>query len=302
MKIVITGSSGLVGSFVTQHFATLGHAITTLDISPTTFLDIPHIQGDISKLNLEEIFDEIMPDVVIHLAAQVSVTDSLLNPIQDAQTNILGTIALAQASSKFGVKKFLFANSGGAIYDSNFPPPYSETSPLKPISPYGISKLTGELYLNLFFANSETIFISLRLANVYGYSRHQSKLSEGIISRWLLASINGERLEIRNWKSKRDFVHATDVAKAFELSLNSDTSASYNIGSGRPISLKELFELIQNITSKRLNVKQMPEIKGEILESSLAVENAKNVLKWAPKLSLTEGLVHTLEELIAVKD
>jgi UDP-glucose 4-epimerase len=302
MKVLITGSSGLVGSFVTQHLATLGHEIYTLDTSPTAFANFSHFQGDVSTLDLDEIFSQIRPDAVIHLAAQVSVTDSLLNPLHDARTNILGTIGLAQASKKFGVSRFLYANSGGAIYDSNFPPPYSEASSIKPISPYGISKMTAELYLNQFFTQSKILFVSLRLANVYGYSPYQSVLSDGIISRWLSASINGESLEIRNWKSKRDFVHATDVANAFEQSLNSTRSDAYNIGSGLPVSLEELFEIIESSSPKKLTVKQMPEIDGEILESYLTIEKAKKYLNWVPKFTLKDGILHTLEALIANKN
>jgi UDP-glucose 4-epimerase len=298
MRILVTGACGLVGSFITSRLILAGHEVNTLDIKPSIFPEINHIQDDLNGVDLERIFNTLKPEAVIHLAAQVSVVDSIKDPYVDAKTNILATIALAQAALSTGIQTFVYANSGGAIYDSKVSPPYSERSALNPLSPYGVSKLSSEKYLSVMFANTQIKFISLRLANVYGVSLNLRSVPEGIITRWLNAAIQGETLKVRNWESRRDFVHANDVASAFEKSLTYIKSGVFNIGSGVPFSLRELFDLIENCMGKQLNYEKIPEVMGEIetsyLDNSLAIKS----LDWSPKISLDEGIRITMQTLM----
>jgi UDP-glucose 4-epimerase len=154
------------------------------------------------------------------------------------------------------------------------------------------------MYLNTLIANTDTTFLSLRLSNVFGYSRHQAIPSDGIILRWLTAGIKGKNLLIRNWNSKRDFIYAADVTRAFEASLSKSENGIYNIGSGVATSLKELFDTVQNCFEQPLKAIVIPELLGDIAENCLSIEKAKHNLGWEPRFSLIDGLIETKNELL----
>ena len=299
MKILVTGSNGLVGTFLCDALRGRGATLFTIDLVDNVIPSKSHLVGNLLNLDLVSLFEHVQPDFVIHLAAQVSVVKSIENPIADAESNILSSIKLAEASILSGVKKFLYANSGGAIYDSRVEPPYTEESPIRPISPYGISKYASELYLENILGNSSVLFQSFALSNVYGVHETQKSISDGIIPRWLTSGINQVPLRIRDISAERDFVYVKDVVSAFQLGLESTFTGRLNISTGFGISLGHLLNEVQSLFDYTLEVHKENLVVGEISRSSLSSDKAFSVLGWKPRYDLSAGLLETKNNLIS---
>ena len=272
MKILVTGGAGFIASQIADAFINEGHEVCILDNLSTGFEKNINkkgrfIKSDITSPSILEIFTKEKFDVVNHHAAQIDVRKSVNDPIFDASTNILGTINLLQACIKTGVKKFMFASTGGAVYGEQEYFPADEKHPTNPVSPYGITKLSIEKYL-FFYKNEYGLnHTILRYANVYG--PRQNPFGEaGVVAIFANKLLKNENPIINGEGNQtRDYVFVEDVVKANVITLGSNTSNIFNIGTGIETSVNQLFEKLNSIAGGIAVEKHGPAPKGEQLRS-----------------------------------
>ena len=300
MKILVTGGAGFIASHISDAFINENHEVFVLDNLSTGFErninpKAKFLKGDITSSSIIEIFDKEKFDVVNHHAAQIDVRKSVVDPMRDASINILGTVNLLQACIKSGVKKFMFASTGGAIYGEQDYFPADEKHPTNPVSPYGITKLTVEKYLYFYKNEYGLNYTVLRYANVYG--PRQNPFGEAgvvaIFANKLLKKenpiINGEG------KQTRDYVFVGDVVKANVTTLSSKSSDIFNVGTGIETSVNELFTKLNLISGGNAVEKHGPAPKGEQSRSVITSEKLYKVFNWKPSIKIDEGLKKTFD-------
>jgi len=300
MKILVTGGAGFIASQIADVFITEGHEVHILDNLLTGFerninKKARFIKSDITSPSILEIFATEKFDVVNHHAAQIDVRKSVNDPIFDANTNILGTINLLQACIKTGVKKFMFASTGGAVYGEQEYFPADEKHPTNPVSPYGITKLSIEKYL-FFYKNEYGLnHTILRYANVYG--PRQNPFGEaGVVAIFTSKLLKNENPIINgDGKQTRDYVFVEDVVKANVVALNSVSSNIYNVGTGIEISVNQLFEKLNEIAGSKAVEKHGPSPKGEQTRSVITSDKLFKEFQWKPSVKIDEGLRKTFE-------
>ena len=298
MKILVTGGAGFIGSQVADAFIADGHDVYIIDnLSTGNEKNINHkahfLKYDINSLDILKIFEKEKFDAVNHHAAQIDVRKSVNDPIFDASINILGTINLLQNCIKTGVKKFMFASTGGAIYGEQEYFPADENHPTKPVSPYGITKLTIEKYL-FFYKNEYGLnYTILRYANVYG--PRQNPLGEaGVVAIFTNKLIKNENPIINgNGNQTRDYVFVEDVVKANIINLNNNSSDIYNVGTGIETSVNEIFSKLNKISGGIAEEKHGPAAKGEQLRSVITSDKLYKKFDWKPSVKIDDGLKKT---------
>jgi len=243
--VLVTGGAGFIGSHVVDAYVERGWRVTVVDdlstgdrgnVNPrATF-----IEADVRSAPL----DEIRPDVISHHAAQMDVRRSVDDPLFDANVNILGSLALLQKASELGVKRFIFASTGGAIYGEPQFAPQTEQHPTNPLSPYGCAKLAVEHYLNYFRVVHGLPTIALRYANVYG-PRQNSKGEAGVIAIFADRLQHNAKVIINgDGQQTRDFVYVADVVAANMKVTESADAGPLNVGTGVETSINALAKLI----------------------------------------------------------
>lgn len=298
MKILVTGGAGFIGSQVADAFIADGHDVYIIDnLSTGNEKNINHkaqfLKYDINSPDILKIFEKEKFDAVNHHAAQIDVRKSVNDPIFDASINILGTINLLQSCIKTGVKKFMFASTGGAIYGEQEYFPADENHPTKPVSPYGITKLTIEKYL-FFYKNEYGLnYTILRYANVYG--PRQNPLGEaGVVAIFTNKLIKNENPIINgNGNQTRDYVFVEDVVKANIINLNNNSSDIYNVGTGIETSVNEIFSKLNKISGGIAEEKHGPAAKGEQLRSVITSDKLYKKFDWKPSVKIDDGLKKT---------
>ena len=259
MNILVTGHEGFIGSRIVERYKELGHRVWTLD---RNLFDENYYDGDLLYLT-----SGYGIDVINHHAAQTDVRKSVENPEHDARQNIMGMLKMIRLAKEYKVKNFIFASTGGAMYGD--PPedvlPVSEEYPENPLSPYGVSKLCGEMYL----AISGIRYITLRYSNVWS-----EDTQKGI---YAVLRDNPEP-EIWGKDSVRDYVHVDDVVEANILALENPIDDVINIGTGIGITLGQLVEKFKSPNPKFIKAK-----KGDVNKIVLNISKAMDILKWIPK-------------------
>ena len=300
MKILITGGAGFIGSNVADSYIALGHEVVIVDNLITGRREnVPgkakFIEMDICEAQIANVFASEKPDIVNHHAAQMDVRKSVSDPIYDANVNVIGGLNLLQNCVEYGVKKFIFASTGGAIYGEQDYFPADEKHPLRPLSPYGITKLTTEKYLYFYHQTYQLNYTVLRYANVYGprQNPHGEAGVVAIFSEKILADqqpiINGDGLQTR------DYVYVGDVVQANNLVLEKGDQKIYNIGTGIETNVNELFHKIVKKAGKSVPEKHGTAKAGEQLRSVLDSAYIGKELNWSPSYSLDEGLAQTVD-------
>ncbi|NMA29507.1 MAG: NAD-dependent epimerase/dehydratase family protein [Candidatus Pacebacteria bacterium] len=300
MKILVTGGAGFIASHVVDQYLDLGHQITVIDNLSTGQKanlnpQAKFIQCDITdKEKIQEIILSEQPEIINHHAAHIQVGYSVENPQFDAQNNILGLLNIMQAAKKAGVKKVIMASTGGAMY-GNQETPFSENMKEQPLSPYGISKRAGELYLNYYHEIQQIPFIVLRYSNVYG-PRQNAHGESGVIAIFLEMIGEGKQLVINgDGTHTRDYVYVSDVVKANVLALDSDFIGELNIGTQTETSTNQVFDKLVAELALDLKKEYGPERIGEQVTSSLDYSKAKEILGWEPSVGFDEGVKKTVE-------
>lgn len=295
MNILVTGGAGFIGSHVVDLLIRQKHNVFIIDnLSSGKKENINLIakfyHRDLSNYEeIEKIFEENKIEIVYHLAAQVNVRKSILNPSEDAKQNVLNTIKLLELCVKYKVKHFVFSSTGGAIYGNDVKIPTPETEKEVPISPYGCSKLSVEKYLNFFSKVYGLKYTCLRYSNVYG-PRQNPESEAGVISVFFQRLFSNKKCLIFGGIQKRDFVYVEDVARANLLALKDEENQIYNVSSGKEIDIIEIFSKISKYFEGALTPEYKEMIKGEMLRSCLDYSKIKDSLGWEPSVKLEEGL------------
>ena len=300
MKILVTGGAGFIGSHVVDHLLAEGHEVIVVDNLSTgkrKQVDRRAVlyKIDIQHARLESVFKKERPALVVHLAAQVSVRNSVESPTTDAQINILGTLNVLDQAVRHGARKVIFASSGGAIYGEQETFPAPESHRTRPVSPYGISKLAAEHYLDYYQLVNGIQCVSLRFSNVYG-PRQDPHGEAGVVAIFTQKMLTGEQPVINgNGRQTRDFVFVEDVVEAVMAATSQDVSRVLNVGTGHETSVNELFERLVALTGCGLKAVHGPAKKGEQMRSVIDPTKLRQELGWEPRVALEEGLKRTVE-------
>jgi len=299
MRILITGGAGFIGSNVADRYAAEGHDLLILDdLSSGKERNIPRearfVLCDIGSDTALEAIRSFRPEVVNHHAAQINVRASVRDPQYDARVNILSTLRLLEGCRENGVRKFLFASSGGAGYGEQEEFPADETHPVRPVSPYGASKMAVELYLHYYRAQHGIDYSSLRYSNVYG-PRQDPHGEAGVVAIFCTKLLQGQRAIVNgDGEQTRDYVYVGDVVRANLAALTRGSGIAVNIGTGVETSVNTLFRTLRDLTGSDQEELHGPAMPGEQLRSCLENRLASEELGWYPEMSLEEGLARTV--------
>jgi UDP-glucose 4-epimerase len=300
MKVLVTGGAGFIGSHLVDRLVMEGHEAVVVDNLATgkrrnINRAARFYKMDIQSWRLERVFRNERPNVVMHLAAQMDVRKSVEDPMFDAQVNVLGTLNVLQQAVKHGVRKVIFSSSGGAIYGEQETYPAPESHVMKPLSPYGLSKLCGEQYLSYFQRVSGLQAVSLRYANVYG-PRQDPEGEAGVVAIFIQKMLNNEQAVINgNGRQTRDFVFVEDVVEANLAMMGQDTQGIYNVGTGVETSINDLFRILVQHTGSNSKEIHGPAKKGEQARSVIDSTKLRQEVSWEPKADLSEGLKKTVD-------
>lgn len=304
MRVLVTGGAGFIGSHLVDALLDAGHETITIDNLATGDRknlrpEVRFYEADIRDAEaVNALFEHERPEVLIHQAAQLDVRRSVADPGYDADVNIVGTLRLLQAGLEHGLRKVLFASSGGAIYGDTEVIPTPETNPTAPISPYGVSKLSIEHYLHYYHEIHGLPYVALRYANVYG-PRQNPHGEAGVISIFAERLLRGEAATIYgDGENTRDYVFVGDVVAANLGALASDKIGAYNVGTGIETTVNTIFQRINELTEAGAEERHGEAKAGEQRRSCLNWELARQDLGWTPKVSLDEGLARTVEFFI----
>ena len=300
MNILVTGGAGFIASHIVNAYIKEGHQVVVVDdlstgkrenIDPKAiFYDM-----DIRDDRVEEILESKKIDVINHHAAQMSVQVSVKDPVSDANSNIIGTLLLIQKAVKLRIKRFIFASTGGALYENLGTYPVNEEHSCKPDSPYGISKMSVEHYLGYFEDNLQLEPLIFRYSNIFG-PRQNPDGEAGVIAIFCNKLKNEELLVINgDGEQTRDFLFIDDVVKANLIGLSPNCSGTYNIGTGKEISVNSMTDALIRLSEKDVIPQYGPEKTGEQKRSAIDAVKFQNKFNWKAESSLEEGLLKTLE-------
>lgn len=302
MRILVTGGAGFIASHIVDAYIADGHKVVIIDDLSSgrqEFINAKakFYQTDIrNRKEVEAIIKKEKPQVINHHAAQISVRNSVENPLEDLAINLTGLINLLESSKNIGLEKFIFASSGGVVYGETDDLPTPEIhSPLTPQSPYGITKLAGEHYLHFYYLTYKIPYVSLRYGNVYG--PRQNPLGEaGVVAIFSLKLLKGEAPTINgDGLQTRDYVYVGDVVSANRKALTPEKVGVFNIGTGQETNVIKIFDQIQSLTGSKIKAKFGPAKLGEQRRCCLDCRLAKQELGWQPRVALDAGLKQTVE-------
>jgi UDP-glucose 4-epimerase len=306
MKILVTGGAGFIASHIVDAYVALGHEVVVVDdMSAGREVNLNRAaklyKVDIRTPQLAEVFAAERPDYVNHHAAQISVRNSVERPLDDAMLNIVGSLNVIETARKFGVKKMIYASSGGAVYGEPEYLPCDEKHPIKPLCPYGATKHAPEHYLFMFDKLYGLNFTVLRYSNVYG--PRQDPLGEaGVIAIFTGQMLEGQQATINgNGEQERDYVYVGDVARASILALEKGDREIYNIGCGVGTTVNQLFAKLKEASGYQLGPVHGPAKAGETFRIYLDVGKAQRELGWVPAVNIDEGIKRTVEFFHAKK-
>lgn len=296
---LVTGGAGFIGSHIVDALIRRRLKVYVVDDLSSGSTKNVNPNAHFTKLSIlspqfPAYLKRIKPDVIFHLAAQVNLRKSVDEPFDDAQRNAIGTLTIAHWGAKAGVKKIVYTSTGGPMYPEGARMPYSEKTSPGPISPYGISKLAGEMYLNHTYHVHGVPYVALRYANVYG-PRQNAKGEAGVVAIFAEQMLKGNAISITGTgKQTRDFVFVEDVVRANLLAMDRKVIGPFNIGTGKETDINTIFKKMKKITGYELPARKAPSAPGEVLRSALSAVKARKTLGWEPKVKLDEGLKKTI--------
>jgi len=319
VKILVTGGAGFIGSNVVDGYIEEGHDVVVIDnlfsgkkenVNPNARF----YYLDIRAPELEDVIKEERPDVINHHAAQISVPDSVKDPLFDADVNIKGLLNLLENAIKYNIKKVIFISSGGAIYGEAEEYPTSEAYQPRPLSPYAITKYTSEYYLAFYRHQYGLEYTTLRYANIYG-PRQIPHGEAGVVAIFMDNILKGKKSVLYHYPEDedgmiRDYCFVGDVVKANIKALTEGSCDFFNIGTGVGTKTLELYRMILSIY-KEMGHKVEPELEmpvrsparpGDLKKSCLVVNKAKEGLGWIPESDLKTGLLKTWEWRLSIKN
>jgi UDP-glucose 4-epimerase len=303
---LVTGGAGFIGSTLVDRLLGEGHEVVVVDdlrrgrrenlAAAGAAGGLRLIELDVTSPELTDVVAEVAPEVIFHLAAQIDVRVSVADPLLDVHLNVVGTVNVAEAARKAGVRKILFASSGGSIYGTPDELPVGESVPINPKSQYAASKVAGEVYLNTYRQLYGMECTHLALANVYG-PRQDPHGEAGVVAIFAGRLLAGQPTKIfGDGGNTRDYVFVGDVVSAFIAASGENGGGTrYNIGTGVQTSDRELHSLV----AKAVGVADAPELEparlGDLRASALDASAARRDLGWRPEVDIAEGVRQTVE-------
>ena len=299
MRILVTGGAGFIGSHIVDRLIRDGHVVAVVDNLSSGRQANVHSDAtlhvcDIRSARLADIVATCRPEAVVHVAAQAAVARSVIDPVFDASVNLLGTLTLLEACRRVGVRRAVYTSTGGAAYGDTDVLPTPEDHPTRATSPYGVSKVSAERYLEVWADLTGGRAISLRLANVYG-PRQNPHGEAGVVAIFTHRLLGGEPCTINgDGEQTRDYVYVDDVAEAAVRALGSEAVGVFNIATGLETTVNELYRRLARLAQIDRAPVHGPAKPGEQRRSVLDAGRAKAVLGWTPTTALDEGLASTL--------
>ncbi|HNS52818.1 MAG TPA: NAD-dependent epimerase/dehydratase family protein [Anaerolineae bacterium] len=299
MRILVTGGAGFIGSHVVDAFLGAGHDVAVVDDLSAGKRAQVHAAArfyevDIRSEALGRVVAEERPEVVCHQAARANVRESMEKPLLYAEVNVLGSLNLLEACRAAGVRKVLYASTGGAVYGEPQFLPVTEEHPARPLDPYGASKHHVEHYLELYKASYGLDFTTLRYPNVYG-PRQDPYGEAGVVAIFCEKMVAGGQPVINGTgEQERDYCSVLDVARANLLALEAGGGGIYNIGTGIGTSVNRLFALLAGLTGYGGPEVHGPAKLGEVYRTYLDAGRARQALGWEPRVGLEDGLAATV--------
>jgi len=305
-KILVTGGAGFIGSNLVDKLIEEDYEVVVVDNLTTGKKDnlnpkATFYHEDIRMPILSQIFQKEQPDYVSHHAAQIDVRKSVEDPMNDLDINGIGFLNVMECSRKNNVKKVVSISSGGVVYGEPEEIPIPETAKKNPLSPYGITKHLSELYMNYYRKIHNMNCVALRYSNVYG-PRQDSKGEAGVIDIFARAMLNNEQCKIfGDGEQLRDYIFISDVVNANIQTLKYGMNEAFNIGTGNPTSVNQLFKTLKTQLNYLHDPQYLPARPGELRVNCLDISKAEHLLAWEPKVSLQEGIKKTVEWIIQNK-
>ncbi len=306
VRTLVTGAAGFIGSTLVDRLLADGHSVVGVDDLSSGRSEnlgqaerhdgFDFVKADIVEADLAGLLTDVWPEVVFHLAAQISVKLSVDDPTFDSSVNVVGTVRLAEAARRSGVRKVVHTSSGGSIYGTPPGYPTSEDMPVAPSSPYAAGKVCGEVYLNMFRVLYQLDCSHIAPANVYG-PRQDPHGEAGVVAIFAQALLAGRPTKIfGDGSDTRDYVFVDDVVDAFVRASGEDGGGQrFNIGTGVETSTRQMHSQI----AKSLGLPDDPEFHpprlGDLRRSKLDFGRARSVLGWQPRVALADGVTRTVD-------
>ena len=302
MRILVTGGAGFIGSTVVDACIEAGHQVIVVDdlssgARANLNLTARWYQVDVRTDDIERVIEAERPDVVNHHAAQVSVRRSVDAPGADASINVLGSLRVLEAARKHGVRRVIFASTGGAIYGEIEAGLADESHPCRPLSPYAVAKFAVERYLDYYRATYGLETVILRYANVYG-PRQDPHGEAGVVAIFIQRILAGIAPTIfGDGEQTRDYIYVDDVVEANLRAAESDATGPINIGLGKERTVLDIVEVLNEHAPDGFRPEHAPPRPGEIQRIAVDPSRARKELGWEAKVELEQGLRRTLDSL-----
>jgi UDP-glucose 4-epimerase len=303
-RVVVTGGAGFIGSHLVEGYLDAGWHVTVIDDLSTGLREnvdprADFVGGDLRDPEIQLMLGRLEPDVINHHAAQVDVRKSVADIRYDAELNILLSLDLLKLSRRIGVRKFIFASSGGAAYGEPVEAPQSESHPEHPLSPYGCAKLAVDKYIGYFREIERLHAVSLRYGNVYG-PRQRTDGEAGVVAIFAGLMFRGEPVTINGTgEQTRDYIFVEDVVRANLAVSTTDLEGVFNVGTGVETSVNDLYGHLERLIDTDSPVGHGPAKKGEQQRSVLDGSKLRAAAQLLPPVGLEEGLRRTVESLKA---
>ena len=298
MRVVVTGGAGFIGSHVVDAFVDRGDDVLVVDNLSSGARDNVNAGAELAELDVADAaalhrrLEEFGPQLICHLAAQASVTVSVTNPELDFAWNVRGTFNVCQIAAATAAR-VLFASTGGALYGDGAPIPTPESHVPEPLSPYGASKLAGEAFVATQARSLGLAHVVLRLGNVYG-PRQNPHGEAGVVAIFSERLLNGRPpIVYGHGKPTRDYIHVTDVRRAFMLAAEKGATGTFNVGHGKEVSVLDLLDVLQRVAGTNLEPQLEALRPGELDRSAIDSRAAAQAFGWHAETPFDDGIAET---------
>jgi len=296
--VCVTGGAGFIGSHVAEAFLAAGHRVLIVDdLSSGRKENVPagaeFHRLDIRSPEAARLMHDGAVEVLVHHAAQMDVRRSVADPVHDASVNVVGTLNLLEGGRRAALRQVVFASTGGAMYGEQDYFPADEAHPARPLSPYGVAKLSVERYLYFYHVEYGLDAVALRYANVYG-PRQNPHGEAGVVAIFMGKLLRGETPVINgNGEQTRDYVYVEDVVAMNLHALDYEKSDVFNVGTGKETDVNQIYDLVQQAIGSGVVASHGPAKAGEQMRSVVDWSKARRVFGWSPRVHLDEGLRRT---------